>query len=135
MVMHNKLIAGFIIAVLGSQCAAANNLNNYDLERRIFDVSYQLYQIAEDNSADLCSGDVSISAAYLESAGRELQHHKKDKALVSMVYGHNELKEISNVRSYCAHLSPKVKPYLAKIILIKSELENLSSPEPDKTSD
>lgn len=117
------LAVGLIIAALGSKFGFANNLNNYDLERRIFDVSYQLKQIAEGNNTDLCAGDVWIAGAYLESAGRELQHHKKDKALVSIAYGHNELEEISNVRSYCAHLSPKVKPYLAKVILIKSELE------------
>lgn len=123
--MKNRVIAGLIIAVLGSQCAVANNVNSYDLETQIFGISFQLNQIAEANSIDLCSGDVSIAAAYLESAARELQHYKYDKALVSMAYGYNELKEISNARSYCAHLSPKVKPYLAKVIVLKSELENV----------
>lgn len=131
----NKIVASFIIGVFSTHCAVATNVTNYDLERQIFDVSYQLNHIAEDNSTDLCSGDVSIAAAYLESAGHELQYHRKDKAQVSIAYGHNELKEISNVRSYCAHLSPKIKPYLAKVILIKSELEILISPNPAQTLD
>jgi sensor c-di-GMP phosphodiesterase-like protein len=133
--MRINVIAGIIITAIGSQCAVATNLNHYDLERRIFDASHQLNQIAEDNRTDLCSGDVLIAAAYLESSGAELQHHKKDRALVSMTYGHNELKEISNVRSYCAYLSPKVKPFLARVIVMKSELENITIPETDQTSD
>lgn len=133
--MRINILAGLIIMTLGTQCAVAANLNNYDLERRIFDVSYQLNQIAEEHTTDLCSGDVAIAAAYLESAGHELQHQNKDKALVSMAYGHIELREISNARSYCVHLSPKIKPYLAKVIVMRSELENTTIPDTDQTSD
>ncbi|HAT1722243.1 TPA: hypothetical protein I8Y83_002798 [Legionella pneumophila] len=133
--MRINVIAGIIITALGSQCVIANNLNNYDLERRIFDVSYQLNQIAEEHTIDLCSGDVAIAAAYLESAGHDLQHQNKDRALVSTAYGHNELKEISNARSYCVHLASKTKPYLAKVIVMKSELENITISDTDQTSD
>ncbi|ERH43318.1 TPA: hypothetical protein SLD83_001757 [Legionella pneumophila] len=133
--MRINVIAGLIITALGSPCAVATSSNHYDLERRIFETSYQLNQIAEENNSDLCSGDVAIAAAYLESAGAQLQHHKKDRAVVSMAYGYNELKAISNVRSYCTHLSPKVKPYLARVIVMKSELENIDMPETDQTSD
>ncbi|WP_454783412.1 hypothetical protein [Legionella sp. WA2022007384] len=62
--MRINILAGFIIMTLGMQCAAAANLNNYDLERRIFDVSYQLNQIAEEHTTDLCSGDIAIAAAW-----------------------------------------------------------------------
>lgn len=133
--MRINILAGIITMALGTQCAVAANLNNYDLERRIFDVSYQLNQIAEEHAADLCSGDAAIAAAYLESAGRALQHLNKNSALVSMAYGHNELKEISNARSYCVHLSPKIKPYLAKVIVMRSELDNITIPDTDQTSD
>ena len=120
---------------MGASSAFATQANNYDLERRIFDVSYQLNQVADANNKALCAGDVFIAAAYLHSAGRELQHQNRNKALVSLAYGHNELKEISNVRSYCAPLSAKVKPYLAQVIVIKSELDNEPPPAPDKPSD
>lgn len=126
--MRTNVVVGLIITALGLPCAVAANLNNYDLERRIFDTSYQLNQIAKEHNADLCSGDVAIAAAYLESAGAQVQHHKKDRAVVSMAYGYNELKEISNIRSYCTHLSPKVKPSLARVIVMKSELENINMP-------
>ncbi len=133
--MRINILAGLIIMTLGAQCAVAANLNNYELERRIFDVSYQLNQIAQEHTTDLCSGDVEIAAAYLESGEHELQHQNKDRALVSMAYGHNELKEISNARSYCIHLAPKIKPYLAKVIVMRSELENITIPDTDQTSD
>jgi hypothetical protein len=42
-----------------------------------------------------------------------------------MAYGHNELKEVSTVRSYCAHLSHKVKSYLATVLVLQSELESI----------
>ena len=133
--MNNKVLTGLIITVLGAPSAFATQANNYDLERRIFDVSYQLTQVSDANNQELCAGDVLIAAAYLHSAGRELQHQNRDKALVSLAYGHNELKEISSVRSYCAPLSAKIKPYLAQVILIKSELDNEPPPAPDETSD
>ncbi|HHF0528686.1 TPA: hypothetical protein ACPHXU_001596 [Legionella anisa] len=133
--MKNKVIAGIISAVLGSQSSFATPLNHYALDRQIVDISYQLNRIAENNSTDLCSGDVLIAATYLESAGGELQHHQKDKALVSMAYGHNELKEISTVRSYCAHLSHKVKPYLAKVLVLQSELESISLSDANEPQD
>ena len=123
--MKKKVIAGLIIAMSVSQYALANH-DNYNLERRIIDVSSQLYQLAEENSTDPCSGDVLIAGAYVESAGHELDLQKRDKALRSMIYGHKELKEISNTRAYCAHLAPRVKPILAKVILLESELENLT---------
>ncbi|HHI9989717.1 TPA: hypothetical protein ACQDQH_002745 [Legionella pneumophila] len=133
--MKSKVIVGIISAVLGSQSSFATHLNHYALDRQIVDISYQLNQIAENNSTDLCSGDVLIAAAYLKSAGGELQHHQKDKALVSMAYGHNELKEISTVRSYCVYLSHKVKPYLAKVLVLQSELERISLPDANEPQD
>jgi hypothetical protein len=74
--MKSKVIVGIISAVLGAQSSFATHLNHYALDRQIFDISYQLNRIAENNSTDLCSGDLLIAAAYLESAGGELQHHK-----------------------------------------------------------
>lgn len=134
--MNNKLIAGLFIVVMVSQSAEASGItSSHDLGTRSLDIAYQLNQFAEKNKTDLCAGDVTIAAAYLESAGHELQRDQHTKAITSLIYGQNELKEISHVRSYCANLSAEVKPYLAKVILIKSELENEPSPAPDQTSD
>lgn len=133
--MKNKLIAGLITAVLVSQSSYASSLNKYDLEKRSLEVSSQLIRIAQLNSSDSCAGDITVAAAYVESAAHDLQRDKHLTALTSLTYGQNELKEISNIRSHCAQLATEVKPYFAKIILIKNELENEPPPAPDQTSD
>ncbi|MDP3268078.1 MAG: hypothetical protein Q8M40_03430 [Legionella sp.] len=133
--MRINVIAGVFLTALGSQYAVATSLNHYDLEKTIFDTSHELSQIAEENKTDLCSGDVLIAAAYMESSGAKLQRHQIGRALVSMTYGHNELKEISNVRSYCAHFSLQVKPFLEKVNVMKRELEHIALSEQNKTSD
>ncbi|HAU0661244.1 TPA: hypothetical protein JBG89_11480 [Legionella pneumophila] len=133
--MKKQLIAGCSVVVFALQCSYASSINTHDLEKRSFEVAYQLNRLAELNSTDLCVGDVSIAAAYIESAGQQLQRDQQIKARTSLAYGHNELKEISTARSYCAKIAAQVKPYFAKVILIKSELENETLPEPDQTSD
>ncbi len=133
--MKNKLITVLISIVLTSQFAVANHLGHYDLGKQCFDISYQLKTIAQLNSEDLCAGDVTVASSYIESTARELLYGRNKKALVTLAYGQNELKEISNVRSYCAYLSSEVRSYLAKVILIKNELENATSSDTDQTSD
>lgn len=81
--MNKGLIAGLVISLFVSQSSVASSLSNYDLERKIFEVSYQLNDIARVNKNDLCAGDVTIAAAYLESAGHEIQFNKYPQALVS----------------------------------------------------
>lgn len=122
--MKKKIIAGLLATTLLSSYCFASSDNDY-LARRIFDASNQLEHIAETNSKDLCAGDVKIAQAYLASAGKLLRQDKEEGALVSLTYGQNELKEISFSRSYCQRLSPMVKPVLANVILLKSELENI----------
>jgi len=133
--MKKKLSAVLITAAMLATYAYASSINTHDLEKRSFEVAYQLNRLSELNSTDLCVGDVSIAAAYIESAGQQLQRDQQIKARTSLAYGHNELKEISTARSYCTKIAAQVKPYFAKVILIKSELENETLPEPDQTSD
>lgn len=121
--MKKKLSAVLITAAMLATYAYASPVDTHDLGRRSMEVSYQLNRIAEQNRTDLCAGDITIAAAYIESAARELSRYKIERAIVSLTYGQNELNEISHTRSYCARLSTSVKPYLAKIILIKSEVE------------
>lgn len=131
--MKNTMTAGLIMAVLASQSSYAGSLNSHDVERQSFEIAAQLNRMAQANDTDLCAGDITVAAAYIESAGRELQRDRYLTALTSLTYGHNELREISNTRAYCTHVATEVKPYLAKVILIKSELAN--EPPPDQTSD
>ena len=134
--MKKKLIAGFAVAALVSQAPFAANLNTKHLEQQSFEIAYQLKRLADSNISDLCAGDVMVASAYIESAGRELQRNKHIAARTSLIYGQIELKEISHTRSYCAHVAASVRPYLARVILIQSELENEETPqEPDNTSD
>jgi hypothetical protein len=133
--MKKQLIVGLTMAMLVAQTSSANSLNNNDLERRVFEMANQLNRISEVNQNDLCAGDVKVAAAYIESTGYELKHDNHLSALTLLTYAQNELKEISNIRTYCAHIATEVKPYFAKVILMKSELENEPAPGADQTSD
>ena len=133
--MLRKILVGFSITALSIHVAGASNVNNPEIERQSFEIASGLNQIAQLNSSDLCAGDIRVAAAYIESAGRDLQRDKHATALTSLTFGENELKEISARRMHCAQLAPEVKPYFARTIMIKSELENETNPTPDHTSD
>lgn len=134
--MNNKIVPSLLIAAVCVQSAFAMGLKlPIALENEFREIAYNLNHFAEINKTDLCAGDVIIAAAYIESAGRELQRDQHTKALTSLSYGQNELKEISSGRSYCAHLSAGIKPHLAQVILLKNLVENLPFPTPDQTSD
>ena len=133
--MLKIVLVGFSLALLSMKAANASALSKYEIEQQSFEIATSLNRIAQLNASDLCAGDISVAAAYIESAGRQLQRDKELTALTSLTYGQNELKEISATRAYCTQLSPEVKPYFARTILIKSALENEPSSAPDQTSD
>lgn len=114
--------------LLMSQLGHAAQLNTNNLDGRCLDAARQLNQIASDNRSHICSGDIEVAAAYIESAGTYLNHHKNEQALVSLTYGKNELDGITTQRVYCKQLSAYVRPKLVKIITIKSELELITHP-------
>jgi len=120
--MNNKLIVGFIMALMASQTSFANG-DNQHLGRQSIRLAEHLNEIARVSDRDLCAGDVRIAAAYVQSAGYALSRDKVQSASVSLVYAQNELKEISYNRSYCALLASNIKPYLAEVILIQGELD------------
>lgn len=126
--MINKLIPGLLLIVASTASNASWFPNSNDLAEQSIDIAYQLNRFSDENKLDICSGDVTVAAAYIESAGRELKREQYTKALTSLSYGQNELKEISSSRSYCSNLAAGVKPYLAKIILLKNEVENTPVP-------
>lgn len=132
---NKKLIAGFIMGVLVYQLVFAHSSNTYALEQQGFKIAHQLNQFAEQNKANLCAGDITVAAAYIELAAQELTKAKHPLALTSLAYGQNELKEISNGRTYCTPLAAQVRPYLEKVSLIKKELEREPVPESDEIPD
>lgn len=85
----------------------------------------QLNQLADSKPDNSCSGDIKIAASYIEATEIKLKHEKIQQALTSIKYAELELKEISNSRAYCAYFSELVKPYIAQIIRISSEIEVL----------
>lgn len=118
--MGNKLMAVFFMALIASGASFAGADNQY-LGGKSLRVAGYLNDIANANDRDLCAGDVRIAAAYLQLAGYALTREKVQSAFVSLAYAQNELKEISYNRSYCALLAPKIKPYLAEVIVIQGE--------------
>ncbi len=120
--MNKTLIAGFVMALMASQASFASGDSHY-LGDKSLRVAERLKDMARINDSDLCTGDIRIAAAYVQSAGYALLGNKVQTASVSLVYAQNELREISYNRSYCATLSSNIKPYLAEVILIKGELD------------
>ena len=129
--MNKKLIAGFLLTALATQVSFAGD--NHYLSRKSLTLASAIQEIAKTNSDDLCAGDVLVAGSYVESAGNSLSLDKVENARVSLVYARSELKEISNYRSYCVLLAAKIKPFLADVITIQSELEVEQAP--DNTSD
>lgn len=121
--MKKRLIAGLVLGALITQVSFAST-NNQSLGRHSLNLAIQLKYIAQENHQDLCAGDVLVASAYVQSAGEALSYDKVQSARVSLVYAQNELKEISNNRrGYCMNLAPKIKPYLAQLIIIQGELD------------
>lgn len=125
----NKLIirgVSIIFSVfLVSTTSFASYPNTVDIEHECMDTATHLHRLANSNSEDLCTGDLEIAAAYIESAGLKLHYKKLEQALTSIKYGELELKEISLNRAYCAHFSSLIKPVIARVIRISSEIEVL----------
>lgn len=132
---NRKLISGLIMGILAYQFVNAQSSNTYGLQQQGFKIARQLNQFAEQNEANLCSGDILVAAAYIKLAAHELTMAKHPVALTSLAYGQNELKEIINSRAYCTHLATQMKPYFDKVSLIKKELERESVPETDELPD
>lgn len=120
--MNKKLIAGFFMTALAMQVSFASS-DNDRLSRKSLTLSNQLQNLSQNNNKDLCSGDILVASAYVQSAGNALSRDKIQVARVTLAYAQAELKEISHSRSYCARLAPHVKPYLAEVIIIQGEID------------
>lgn len=130
-----KLISGLIMGVLVYQLVYAQGSNTQALQQQGFEIAHQLNEFAEQNEANLCSGDILVAAAYIKLAAHELTMKKHPSALTSLAYGQYELKEISNSRAYCTNFATQMKPYFDKVSLIKKELEREPVPETDELPD
>ncbi|CAM4499856.1 MAG: hypothetical protein LEGION0403_FIIPPAGN_01769 [Legionella sp.] len=86
---------------------------------------YKLMRLSESKPRNKCAGDVAVAAAYLGAAETQIRHEHFDEALVSLHYSETELKEIAYTRTYCTQFSTLIKPAIARVIKISSELDVL----------
>ena len=114
-----------LTGILASQVSFAGYPDKADIAEFCRKVASELNQIAASKKPDGCTGDVQVAAAYLSATETKVRHERFNEALVSVHYGESELKEIAYSRAYCAHFSSLIKPYIAKVIRITSELEVL----------
>lgn len=119
------LLAVSLMGLLSSQISFAGYPDKTDIAEFCRRAASELNQIAASKHPDGCTGDVQVAAAYLSAAVTKVRHERFNEALVSVHYGESELKEIAYSRAYCAHFSPLVKPYIARVIRITSEIEVL----------
>lgn len=112
--------------LLVSHASLAGYPNKSTIAAHCSEVAHELNRLLKDNNPkDRCAGDVAVAAAYLSSAELKVNHEQYDEALVSLHYGDSELKGIAYSRAYCGHFASLVKPAIAKVIQIASELEVL----------
>lgn len=115
------LAAGFMVTSAGFAAFP----EQVGIERECEQTAKQLTHMADTSSTYQCSGDLRIAAAYIDAASFKLQHQKIEQALTSIKYGELELKQISSQRAYCSHFSDAVKPIIATVIKISSQIEVL----------
>lgn len=118
-------LAATVTGLLASPLSFAGYPDKTNIAEQCRYVASQLERIATSKHPDGCTGDVQVAAAYLHAAVTKLHHERLNEALVSIHYSHSELNEIAYSRSYCTQFSPLVKPYIAEVIRIQSELEVL----------
>ena len=114
-----------LTGLLASQISSASTPNKLAIAEQYKETAYQLNHLKNRKPQDRCAGDVAVAAAYLSAAELKVRHERYDEALVSVHYGTIELKGIAYTRTYCAYFAPLIKPYIARVIQITSELEVL----------
>jgi predicted NAD/FAD-binding protein len=121
----NQGISAITLGLMLAPLSFAALIDTRTLSHQCMDVAYQLKRLSGSHHGSVCAGDVKLASAYIEATSNELYLHQIPQALHSISYGENELKAITNNRNYCIGLAPEIKPYLANIIVIKSEMELL----------
>lgn len=111
--------------ILGSQLSFASYPSKQELAHQCKQEERRLILMVQEKLRDKCAGDVMVAAAYLSAAELQIRHEHYDEALVSLHYSEAELKEIAYSRAYCTHFSSDVKPAIARVITISSELDVL----------
>lgn len=115
----------FLAGLLLSEVSFASHPDTRAITEECTHVAHQLNDMAGSNPEDRCAGDLEIAAAYIEAAGFKLRYQKTQQALTSIKYGELELKEISMNRAYCSQVFQSVKPVIARVIRLASEIEVL----------
>lgn len=119
----------FTLPVLGSllvsQMSFAGYPNKAAIAYQCNQESRKLNHIIASNPENKCAGDVGVAAAYLDAAELQIQREHYNQALVSLHYSESELRNIAYSRAYCDFFSTLVKPSIAQVIRISSELEVL----------
>lgn len=124
-----KIMYYTLPVVLSGLLVSQMSFAGYPSKNNIADLcraeAQHLNRVIESKPHDKCSGDVAVAAAYLEAAETKIRHERYDEALVSLHYSETELRQIAFSRAYCVQLAPLVKPAIAKVIKISSELDVL----------
>lgn len=118
-----KGLCAALMALLVTSAGFASG-DTWFLAQQCERIGFELDKVAKARSQDVCSGDVLVASAYIKSASYQLAENKKDKALLSLGYGQNELDDLIKHRAYCQALVGEVKPMLAEVILVKGQLES-----------
>ena len=111
--------------LLVSQMSFAGYPDNSAISHACTIEAHQLNHLSESKPHDKCAGDVAVASAYIAAAALQVHHEHYNEALVSLHYGESELRSIAYSRSYCAYFASLVKPSIARVIKISSELEVL----------
>jgi hypothetical protein len=116
------------LALLGLSVLLVNpsfaNNNPHELSRKCHTISEHLMRLTTNNPHDSCAADVEIAAAYVETAAMNMEHFRRDEALRALDRGQWELETLQS-KPQCTYFAPLVKPELAKVILVRTEIDVL----------
>ena len=121
----NKVIkyVGPVLGLLVSGTSFADWPSKDTVIHKCYEASSKLSNLIEEKSEGDCSGDLAVAIAYIDSTAVKLDKNRIDQAKSAIKSAQYELQDISSRRSYCAYVAPKVRPVLAEVIRISSEID------------
>lgn len=122
-VMRVVAIPSVLICALLSTDINAASIDANLYIKGFSEISYELHDLMHYTSNELCTGDLDVASAYVDSAQMSLMRDKIPEALMSADKGIQELSEISTNRVYCHSIAQKSKRVLADLIRTRGEVD------------
>ena len=120
-------IGGLVaLSLMASSTCMAGTGDSYGIGSQCEQVGRQLEQLADSNQSAPCVESIELSSMYLEAAAKNLRRYKAPQASMNLNFALKEMTDLS-ATTKCAYFVPRVKPYIATVFQLKSDVEMLDS--------